>query len=171
MWTIIRNLTDTNIVVEHGLNDEVRGMVLTPAGNRGSYSMVNPELWRDSVELKRLASSGQIEVFDADQIPEEIYFPPDSQLPTSRELRAAVMRIVLGPEDQAMDLINMTAIQDGGGAQEVDRPYMTGQFVEMLTSSVNWMENLKSRTTSQNRRLKAARARIKRINNGELQPN
>lgn len=161
---IVRNARNVHLSFA---DPEAGSIFLAPRGFRGDTVHVTAEPWRAilSAPLKR----GDIELL-TEQVDNDGPLPDLSLM--RREQALAFQTIVFGgpeEEQEAFDLIQMVAIRDAGGVEEVDRAYMLKDFSNLLKACFTALSVVK-RTPTQERRFKAIKRRLARINNGELQP-
>jgi hypothetical protein len=164
-FIVVENLRKSNLALEHGASATVQGFSLAPMGQRGHVAVLDVELWQNSPSLRRAEMNGYIRTYRAEEPPEEPYWPSDSDLPTDRNQRMAVINMVTGYEnDRVDDLIEMTATREGGGVSDVDGSYMRQKFLPTLRSAEDWLNKLgDKRTKEQNRRLRKIKARIREV--------
>ena len=164
---VVENTLSHGLAFDHGSKQDVRGVSLSPKGYRGYKVLLDGSIWDSSPVLRRLSRQGKVKVIRGvsdEELDHDDYWPSESELPSNRHLRQAVIDFVVGDDKQrAEHFLTLNPVNNVAGTNRTDRAYVRDQYLPALRSARDWLSKIENPTPEQKRRLRAVKKRIREV--------
>lgn len=169
MTTYLRVSNETMsqaVIAKHGeaYSPDAR-IILAPKGMQNAVVVVKSDDWKDNRDLLKLVDLGHVSIAETDDPGyKQPYAPRDSELPSDRWHRVAVIDLVTGTDERFSELIELDTRDEEGVSDAMARQYMRTDYLEILQAASKWLDNPEMPKTPQNKkRLAAIKKRIAEV--------